>query len=158
MRVTRYQQPDVLSKLKFAGSRTRVPTVPAGLGCHMANYDDSFGFLLKRAQHALELTTERRLQSVGLTLAQYSALAALEASDGTLSNAELARRCSVTAQTMHRVVALLERNGWVTRKAHPRHGRIQDVMLARKGKGHRRQGTQGRARRGGHCLRRSSRA
>ncbi len=100
----------------------------------MANYDDSFGFLLKRAQHALELTTERRLQSVGLTLAQYSALAALEASDGTLSNAELARRCSVTAQTMHRVVALLERNDWVTRKAHPRHGRIQDVMLARKGK------------------------
>jgi DNA-binding MarR family transcriptional regulator len=100
----------------------------------MANYDDSFGFLLKRAQHALELTTERRLQSVGLTLAQYSALAALEASDGKLSNAELARRCSVTAQTMHRVVALLERNGWVTRKAHPRHGRIQDVILARKGK------------------------
>lgn len=100
----------------------------------MANYDDSFGFLLKRAQHALELTTERRLQSVGLTLAQYSALAALEASDGTLSNAELARRCSVTAQTMHRVVALLERNGWVTRRAHPRHGRIQDVILARKGK------------------------
>jgi DNA-binding MarR family transcriptional regulator len=100
----------------------------------MANYDDSFGFLLKRAQHALELTTERRLQSVGLTLAQYSALAALEASDGTLSNAELARRCSVTAQTMHRVVALLERNGWVTRKAHPQHGRIQDVILARKGK------------------------
>jgi DNA-binding MarR family transcriptional regulator len=100
----------------------------------MANYDDSFGFLLKRAQHALELTTERRLQSVGLTLAQYSALAALEASDGKLSNAELARRCAVTAQTMHRVVALLERNGWVTRKAHPRHGRIQDVILARKGK------------------------
>jgi DNA-binding MarR family transcriptional regulator len=100
----------------------------------MANYDDSFGFLLKRAQHALELTTERRLQSVGLTMAQYSALAALEASAGTLSNAELARRCSVTAQTMHRVVALLERNGWVTRKAHPRHGRIQDVSLARKGK------------------------
>ena len=108
--------------------------MPAGLGCHMANYDDSFGFLLKRAQHALELTTERRLQSVGLTLAQYSALAALEASDGTLSNAELARRCSVTAQTMHRVVALLERNGWVSRRAHPRHGRIQDVSLARKGK------------------------
>ena len=100
----------------------------------MANYDDSFGFLLKRAQHALELTTERRLQSIGLTLAQYSALAALEASDGTLSNAELARRCSVTAQTMHRVVALLERNGWVTRRAHPRHGRIQDVILVRKGK------------------------
>jgi DNA-binding MarR family transcriptional regulator len=100
----------------------------------MANYDVSFGFLLKRAQHALELTTERRLQSVGLTMAQYSALAALEASNGTLSNAELARRCSVTAQTMHRVVALLERNGWVTRKAHPQHGRIQDVILARKGK------------------------
>jgi DNA-binding MarR family transcriptional regulator len=100
----------------------------------MANYDVSFGFLLKRAQHALELTTDRRLQSVGLTMAQYSALAALEASNGTLSNAELARRCSVTAQTMHRVVALLERNGWVTRKAHPQHGRIQDVILARKGK------------------------
>jgi DNA-binding MarR family transcriptional regulator len=103
-------------------------------GAPMANYEDSFGFLLKRAQHALELTTERQLQSAGLTLAQYSALAALEGSDGKLSNAELARRSFVTAQTMHRVVALLERSGWVTRKAHPRHGRIQDVILTRKGK------------------------
>lgn len=100
----------------------------------MATYENSLGFLLKRAQHALELTTERQLESIGMTMAQYTALTALEAADGKLSNAELARRCHVTAQTTHRVVALLERNGWVTRQAHPRHGRIQEVILARKGK------------------------
>ncbi len=89
--------------------------------------------LLKRTQHALELTLDRHLQAVGLTPAQYTALRALD-EDAKLSNAELARRCFVTAQTMHRVVGLLEHNGLVTRKAHPAHGRIQELSITRKGR------------------------
>lgn len=94
---------------------------------------ESLGTLLKRAQHALDLALDHELQALSLTPAQYTALAAIEG-DPRLSNAELARRCHVTAQTMHRVVALLERDGLVVRKAHPTHGRIQELSLSRKGR------------------------
>ncbi len=96
--------------------------------------DESLGTLLKRAQHALDLALDHELQALDLTPAQYTALAAID-SDPKLSNAELARQCHVTAQTMHRVVALLERDGMVARKAHPTHGRIQELSVTRKGHG-----------------------
>jgi DNA-binding MarR family transcriptional regulator len=96
--------------------------------------DESLGTLLKRAQHALDLALDHELQALYLTPAQYTALAAID-SDPKLSNAELARQCHVTAQTMHRVVALLERDGMVARKAHPTHGRIQELSVTRKGRG-----------------------
>ena len=96
--------------------------------------DESLGTLLKRAQHALDLALDHELQALDLTPAQYTALAAID-SDPKLSNAELARQCHVTAQTMHRVVALLERDGMVARKAHPTHGRIQELSVTRKGRG-----------------------
>jgi DNA-binding MarR family transcriptional regulator len=95
--------------------------------------DESLGTLLKRAQHALDLALDRELQALDLTPAQYTALAVID-SDPKLSNADLARQCHVTAQTMHRVVALLERDGLVVRKAHPTHGRIQELSVSRKGR------------------------
>lgn len=94
---------------------------------------ESLGTLLKRAQHALDLALDRELQALDLTPAQYAALAVIDG-DPKLSNAELARHCHVTAQTMHRVVALLERDGLVARKAHPTHGRIQELSVSRKGR------------------------
>ena len=105
--------------------------------------DESLGTLLKRAQHALDLALDHELQALDLTPAQYTALAAID-SDPKLSNAELARQCHVTAQTMHRVVALLERDGMVARKAHPTHGRIQELSVTRKGRGVAHQGAQDR--------------
>lgn len=95
--------------------------------------DESLGTLLKRAQHALDLALDHELQALDLTPAQYAALAVIDG-DPKLSNAELARRCHVTAQTMHRVVALLERDGLVARRAHPTHGRIQELSVSRKGR------------------------
>jgi len=95
--------------------------------------DESLGTLLKRAQHALDLALDHELHALDLTPAQYTALAAIDG-DPKLSNAELARQCHVTAQTMHRVVALLERDGLVVRKAHPTHGRIQELSVSRKGR------------------------
>jgi DNA-binding MarR family transcriptional regulator len=95
--------------------------------------DESLATLLKRAQHALDLALDHELQVLDITPAQYTALAAIDG-DPKLSNAELARRCHVTAQTMHRVVALLERDGLVARKAHPTHGRIQELSVSRKGR------------------------
>lgn len=94
---------------------------------------ESLGTLLKRAQHALDLALDHELHALDLTPAQYTALAAIDV-DPKLSNAELARQCHVTAQTMHRVVALLERDALVARKAHPTHGRIQELSVTRKGR------------------------
>lgn len=95
--------------------------------------DDRLAALLKRTQHALDVHLDRSLQAIGLTRAQYSALATLDAQT-RLSNAELARRCHVTAQTMHRVVGLLERAGQVGRRSHPAHGRIQEIAITRRGR------------------------
>jgi DNA-binding MarR family transcriptional regulator len=95
--------------------------------------DESLGTLLKRTQHALDLALDHELKALDITPAQYAALAVIDG-DPKLSNAELARRCHVTAQTMHRVVALLERDGLVVRKAHPTHGRIQELSVSRKGR------------------------
>jgi len=77
---------------------------------------DRVGYALKRAQQALRNRMDRALDGHGLTVPQYAALSALEA-DPELSNAELARRSFVKAQTMHQILAQLERAGLVTRRA-----------------------------------------
>jgi DNA-binding MarR family transcriptional regulator len=86
------------------------------------------GYLLKRAQHALRTTMDAALAEIGLTTPQYAALLALEQLD-TASNAELARACFVTPQTMHIMLRGLERDGLVERSPHPTHGRIVRTAL-----------------------------
>lgn len=72
------------------------------------------------------------LGELGLSAAQYAALAALEEEPG-LSSAELARRSFVTAQTMHGLVGGLERADLVERRAHPTHGRVLETTLTEEG-------------------------
>ncbi len=91
------------------------------------------GYQLKRAQHMLRLRMDEALAPLGLTVPQYAALSALETEDG-LSNAEMARRCFVTAQTMNPIVSALEQSGSVRRKAHPAHGRVLQVFLTNQGR------------------------
>ena len=93
---------------------------------------DPFGYVLKRAQSALRSAMDGALAALDLTTPQYSALTELAQEQG-LSNAELARRCFVTPQTMHQILGGLEREGLVTRSQHPEHGRIQQTALTAKG-------------------------
>jgi DNA-binding MarR family transcriptional regulator len=86
------------------------------------------GYVLKRAQQALGAAMAGALASHDVTNAQYAALSALRADPG-LSNAELARRSFVTPQTMHEVIAQLERAGLVARQANPHHARILQRRL-----------------------------
>ena len=95
--------------------------------------DRRLGFVIKEVQHALRKEMDRRLGEADLTTAQYAAMTALEHDDG-MSNAELARRCFVTPQTMHKVVERLEERGLVERSAHPTHGRIRLVDLTENGR------------------------
>lgn len=94
--------------------------------------DARFGYVLKHAQYALRQTMDDRLADVNLTPPQYAALTALEQEEG-LSNAELARRCFVTPQTMHSIVGRLEEADLLRRTPHPNHGRIQQLHLTDEG-------------------------
>lgn len=69
-------------------------------------YDQRPGYRLKQAEHALRLATDDALALMGLTTPQYAALSALEAGRGA-ANVDLAHRCFVTPQTMHRIVRQL---------------------------------------------------
>ena len=93
----------------------------------------SLGYALKRAQQALRGHLDAALRQIGLTTPQYSVLAGLEARGG-LSNAELARRAFVTAQTMQAIIVTLERDGLIERRDHPVNGRILTTELTPAGR------------------------
>lgn len=86
------------------------------------------GYLLKRAQHDLNLSMERALGTLGLTTSRYAALSVLE-ERGPMTNAELARRCFVSPQTMIRIVADLHDAGLVDRTTNPQNRRERLVAL-----------------------------
>jgi DNA-binding MarR family transcriptional regulator len=91
------------------------------------------GWLLKRAQDALNAAMTAALRDFGATLPEYAVLAALAEEPG-LSNADLARRAFVTPQTMNQVLRELEQRGWVTRHPHPGHRRILQAELTADGR------------------------
>lgn len=94
---------------------------------------DHPGYLLKRAQAALNAAMVGALREHGATLAQYAVLTALDEEPG-LSNAGLARRAFVTPQTMNQVLHELEQKGWVARHPHPGHARILQADLTPAGR------------------------
>jgi DNA-binding MarR family transcriptional regulator len=73
------------------------------------------------------------LREHGATLAQYAVLTALDEEPG-LSNAGLARRSSVTPQTMNQVLRELVQKGWVARHPDPAHARILQADLTPAGR------------------------
>jgi DNA-binding MarR family transcriptional regulator len=92
------------------------------------------GFALKQAQHALRTRLDGRLREIGLTMPQYEVLACLQGKAGA-SNATLARNAFVTPQTMQAILVALERSGFITRTAHPEHGRVLETELTISGRG-----------------------
>lgn len=94
---------------------------------------DSPRYLIKQAQAALHATLARALREPGVTLAQWAVLTVLDEKPG-LSNADLARRAFVAPQTMNQVLRELEGKHWVTRRAHPGHGRIRQAGLTTDGR------------------------
>lgn len=86
-------------------------------------FKDTVGisYLLKNAENVLRNAIDTELRGLGLSLAQYSALSALEM-NGSLTNAELARECHVTAQTMNRIVAGLTRAKLLKKSESEKHG------------------------------------
>jgi DNA-binding MarR family transcriptional regulator len=94
---------------------------------------DRPGYLIKRAQAALNAHMARALHEHGVTITQFAVLTALAEEPG-LSNAELARRAFITPQSMNENLRELEQRTWITRSQHPTHGRILQIELTDEGR------------------------
>ncbi|MGH3850895.1 MAG: MarR family winged helix-turn-helix transcriptional regulator, partial [Pseudonocardiaceae bacterium] len=100
------------------------------LGRH---FGDEFGYVVKQAQQAYRAQMDRTLARFALSTPQYVALAALDQLDGAC-NAELARACFVTPQSMHEIVAALERRDLISRPRAPETGRALPATLTDEGR------------------------
>lgn len=69
---------------------------------------------LGQLDHELRLRINIALAPLGLTSPKYAVLSVLEAR-GAMTNADIARECAVTAQTMNRIMKDLEASGFVSK-------------------------------------------
>jgi DNA-binding MarR family transcriptional regulator len=88
---------------------------------------------LRRTQHAVRNRLDADLAATGLTMPQYTVLAALDR-QGDLSASDLARQLGMTAQTVNVLVKGLETAGLLSRTRHPSHGRILLAELTATGR------------------------
>ena len=87
---------------------------------------------ISRLFFVLRAETDDALREIGLTSPQWTALDALSWEPG-MTNAELARRCSVTPQTMHAIVVGLESAGMIVRRPHLTQARLLQLYLSNAG-------------------------
>ena len=80
----------------------------------------------------MRAATDEALREIDLTSPQFVALDALSREPG-MTNAELARRCSVTPQTMHAIVGALESSGMIVRHPHLEQARRLQLYLSNAG-------------------------
>jgi DNA-binding MarR family transcriptional regulator len=91
------------------------------------------GYLLRQAHTSHRIRMEHALEGTGVTLPQFSVLTMLAAYPQA-SGADLARLSLLTPQTMTVIVGNLERDGTISRRAHPEHGRIQIIEITETGR------------------------
>jgi DNA-binding MarR family transcriptional regulator/predicted RNA-binding protein len=97
---------------------------------NQVDLDQSVGYALKRAQHALHATMDLELRDYGLSVSQYACLQIL-ASRPRISNADLARDAFVSRQAMHQLLTGLQATGLVSAAGQ---GRSQRYALTGKGR------------------------
>lgn len=90
------------------------------------------GYLLKRAQQALNQACTDRLRPLGLSMSQYAVLRALADHPGA-SSAELARITFVTRQSLRDVLGGLQSAGLVSVAKQASSGRARPVTLTPSG-------------------------
>jgi DNA-binding MarR family transcriptional regulator len=96
---------------------------------HKSSPDDSrLGMLLKRAEQTMIRAKNAVLKPIGLTLAQYVALAALDRQPG-ITAATLARACLVTPQAMMILLKTMEQQRLIGRFPHPRHSNVLELRV-----------------------------
>ena len=89
-------------------------------------------YVVGRVDRAIRRELDARLRPFELTSPQYTALSVLSARSG-LSNAQLARRCYVTPQSMSETILMLERRGLIRRAPDHLNKRILRTVLTTNG-------------------------
>src|ERR671918_689794 len=107
-------------------------TVPL-IGERYRGVEGYTGYLLWQASHTLRTALDATLRPHNLNAPQYAVLSVL-ARDPGMSGADLARTCNTTPQAMNGVLATLERERLIERRAHPTHGRILQASLTDAGR------------------------
>jgi DNA-binding MarR family transcriptional regulator len=95
--------------------------------------ETTVGIALRRALYTFRQVLEADLRPTHLSLPLAGILFSLGREDG-LSSAELARRETVTAQTMNQLVTRMVKRGLVERRRHASHGRILTLHLTDDGR------------------------
>lgn len=90
-------------------------------------------YLIGRLHRTLRKALDESIHEHGLTAAQYAALSILAQQPG-LSNAQLARRSFMSAQSANQTLHALHEAGFVRRKPDPDHGRISTTELTARGR------------------------
>lgn len=90
--------------------------------------EQGLGRVLKHAEQSLLRAKSAALKPAGLTLAQYVALAELDAHPG-VTGAMLARACFVTPQAMMVVLKAMHEQGLIERTPHHRHPNVLEIRL-----------------------------
>lgn len=99
----------------------------------MYDPDRSFGFLLHDCARLVRRDFERRARAIGLTRAQWAAIAHLRRNEGC-NQSTLADLLEVEPITLARLLDRMEASGWVTRRPDPRDRRARLVFLTDKAK------------------------
>jgi DNA-binding MarR family transcriptional regulator len=97
----------------------------------LSDTDRSVGFLIHDVARLLRRNFDRRLQSLGLTQAQWRAIAHLSRDPG-LRQAALAERLEVKPITLARLIDRMEAAGWVERNDDPDDRRASRLYLTPK--------------------------
>jgi DNA-binding MarR family transcriptional regulator len=132
--------PSRRAKTRGLSSRAKLPsqdrpepaTLPPPPGQGKRGEQGYLAYLLRQAQAAARLSMERSLASLGVTSPQFVVMTMLRAYPG-LSGAELARVALLTPQTVGVIIRNLERDGAIAKTPHPRHGRVLQWTLTRRG-------------------------
>jgi DNA-binding MarR family transcriptional regulator len=95
--------------------------------------EDRVVYQVIAASHELRAALEELLAPLGISLAQWTVLVQLLVDPGR-SSAQIARSSVVSQQAVSGLVARLEREGLVSRRPHPGHGRIQQLSATTAGR------------------------
>ena len=90
--------------------------------------DRTLGFLVADIARLLRRSMDRRLQSLGLTQAQWRAIVHLSRSEG-MTQAALAESLEIQPITLTRLIDRMETAGWVERRTHPLDRRAVQLYL-----------------------------
>jgi DNA-binding MarR family transcriptional regulator len=96
--------------------------------------EEAIPYLLKGLHHSLRAVVDEglRRERIELSFAHLATLYTIDAEPG-LAGAELARRSSVTAQTMNTTLHRMERDGQLERRPHPSSSRADSWFVTARG-------------------------